>query len=38
MAAADTQQEAITDEYVTEFMDYAMVDNNDVYLYLAEQQ
>ncbi len=37
-AATDTQQEAITDEYVADFMDYAMVDDKDVYLYLAEQQ
>ena len=37
-AMANAQQEEITEEYVKEFMDYAMVDNNDVYLYLAEQQ
>ncbi len=37
-AMAKAQQEEITEEYVKEFMDYAMVDNNDVYLYLAEQQ
>lgn len=29
--------ETVTDEYVKECMDYAMVDNNDVYMYVAEQ-
>lgn len=33
--AAET--ETISDEYMRECMDYAMVDNNDIYTYLAEQ-
>src|SRR5574344_423796 len=35
LAESEAQQETITDEYMKECMDYAMVDNNDVLLYLA---
>lgn len=34
----EVHNETISDEYVDEFMDYAMINNHDVYQYLAEQQ
>ncbi|MDO4171484.1 MAG: hypothetical protein Q4E63_07710 [Prevotellaceae bacterium] len=34
---AAIQQETMTDDYVQECMDYAMVDGNDLYSYLSEQ-
>lgn len=34
---AEVQQETITDEYIKECMEYAMVDDNDLYAYLADQ-
>lgn len=37
-AANEVMQETFSEEYVKECMDYAMVDNHDVYMYLAEQQ
>lgn len=37
MADSDALQETLSDEYVKECMDYAMLDNHDVYLYLADQ-
>lgn len=33
-----SQQTTVSDDYVKECMDYAMLDNNDVYMYLADQQ
>lgn len=36
-ATNTNETETMTDEYVKECMDYAMVDNNDVYMYVAEQ-
>ncbi len=36
-ASNANETETVTDEYVKECMDYAMVDNNDVYMYVAEQ-
>ena len=38
LAASEAQNDVITDDYVKECMDYAMVDDNDIYTYLAEQQ
>lgn len=35
---AESSQTSETDEYVKECMDYAMLDNNDVYMYVANQQ
>lgn len=35
---AESSQTTESDEYVKECMDYAMLDNNDVYMYVANQQ
>lgn len=35
---AESSQTSESEEYVKECMDYAMLDNNDVYMYVASQQ
>lgn len=37
-AENESIQSAMSDDYVKECMDYAMLDNNDVYMYVASQQ
>ncbi len=37
LAQTPAQQGALSEEYIKECMDYAMLDKDDVYMYLAEQ-